>query len=203
MGTRNLTVVIDKNNETKVAQYGQWDGYPDGQGVTILSFISENANLKKLSDNLSKVRFLDRNGVDKSFMEEYSKNAPEWSNEPDNRTEEQKRWFKTYMSRDIAGEILEVIANSGDDEIKLENSISFAADSLFCEYAYVVDLSKNTFEVYSGYNKKELTETERFHDLKPEKDSEYTPVCLAKTYPLNELPSQDVFIKDFEEEDED
>jgi len=28
MGTRHLTMVI-QNKEPKVAQYGQWDGYPE------------------------------------------------------------------------------------------------------------------------------------------------------------------------------
>ena len=36
MGTRGLTKVIDKDGITKVAQYGQWDHYPEGQGVKIL-----------------------------------------------------------------------------------------------------------------------------------------------------------------------
>lgn len=30
MGTRNLTMLIS-DGETKVAQYGQWDGYPGEQ----------------------------------------------------------------------------------------------------------------------------------------------------------------------------
>jgi hypothetical protein len=38
MGTRNLTRVIC-DGKTKVAQYGQWDGYPEGQGKTVLNFL--------------------------------------------------------------------------------------------------------------------------------------------------------------------
>ena len=32
MGTRNLTAVY-LDGQYKVAQYGQWDGYPEGQGI--------------------------------------------------------------------------------------------------------------------------------------------------------------------------
>ena len=32
MGTRNLTMVI-QDQQTRIAQYGQWDGFPDGQGI--------------------------------------------------------------------------------------------------------------------------------------------------------------------------
>lgn len=47
MGTRHLTCVV-KNNEYKVAQYGQWDGYPSGQGVNILNFLKEMSQEKFL-----------------------------------------------------------------------------------------------------------------------------------------------------------
>ena len=48
MGTRNLTMVISQE-KTKVAQYGQWDGYPEGQGVKILSILKkvDMSELKK------------------------------------------------------------------------------------------------------------------------------------------------------------
>ncbi len=36
MGTRNLTIV-QSDGKYKVAQYCQWDGYPSGQGITILN----------------------------------------------------------------------------------------------------------------------------------------------------------------------
>ena len=203
MGTRNLTMVIDKKGETKIAQYGQWDGYPDGQGVTVLNFIKSEENIKKLQSKLDDVRFLDRDGRDKEFIEEYSKNTPEWSNDPDNRTPEQKRWFETYVSRNIAGEILSNVANSNDSDIRLDDSTSFAADSLFCEWAYVVDFEKGTFEVYTGFNKSELDKDARFVNIKPEKDSEYSPVALVKEYKLTELPKEEDFVNNFTEDDED
>lgn len=46
MGTRGLTAVM-VDGEYKVAQYGQWDHYPDGQGKTALAFCRENLSTAK------------------------------------------------------------------------------------------------------------------------------------------------------------
>jgi len=40
MGTRHLTI-IKSEGEVKVAQYGQWDGYPDGVGRDIVNLLHE------------------------------------------------------------------------------------------------------------------------------------------------------------------
>lgn len=45
MGTRHLTVVI-KDNEIKLSQYGQWDGYFTYAGVKFLEFVKENLQSK-------------------------------------------------------------------------------------------------------------------------------------------------------------
>ena len=45
MGTRHLTVVI-KDNEIKLSQYGQWDGYFTYSGTKFLEFIKENLQSK-------------------------------------------------------------------------------------------------------------------------------------------------------------
>lgn len=199
MGTRNLTCVV-KDGEYKVAQYGQWDGYPEGHGLTILRFISDKNNLDKFKLGLEKVRFLDYDGKDKNFVEEYNKACPKYYGDQEKRTPEQVHWFETYKSRDIGAKILRNIADSKDEEIILVNNLEFAADSLFCEWAYVVDFDKNTFEVYKGYNKHHLDDGERFKDMKGEDG--YHPVAYICSFDLDDLPSEDEFLNKFKDEEE-
>ena len=68
------------------------------------------------------------------------------------------------------------------------NSIDFVADSLFCEYAYVIDLDKEVLEVYKGFNTKKLPKRERFANMKVGKKSssgeQYHPVRLWAKFPF-------------------
>ena len=175
MGTRNLTMVINQEGEKKVAQYGQWDGYPSGVGVGVLKFLKDKEVFEKFKVNLSKVRFLDEEGVDKEFIESYNKNAPQWSNELDNRTEEQKRWLSTYCTRDLAEQVLTNIANSTDEEIVLIDRENTAKGDGWVEYSYVINLKENTLGVYGHIDQEPM-----------------------KVYKLDELPEEDVFISELE-----
>lgn len=188
MGTRNLTMVIHKK-QIKVAQYGQWDGYPSGQGHTALEFL-RGFDVSKFKDQLEKMSF---------FTDEEA------------RIEEEKGdAFERmpYLSRDLGADILNAIHygffmkndwQNGPTKIeckvtKLIDESDFAGESLFCEWAYVIDLDQNTFEVYSGFNKSTLTEDDRFKF--PEKDTEeYQPISLIKSYSINDLPTDDEFLE--------
>lgn len=172
MGTRNLTMVINKEGEKKVAQYGQWDGYPSGVGVGILEFIKNKDLFNKMLTNLPKTRFLDAEGKDKEFIESYNRNAPEWSNDPDNRTEEQKRWFETYCTRDLSEEVLTNIANSNDEEILLFDREETGKSGGWVEYSYIINLKENTFGVYGHIDQEPI-----------------------KIYQLDKLPSEEEFLK--------
>ena len=180
MGTRNLTMVINQEGEKKVTQYGQWDGYPSGVGVRVLKFLKNKEVFDKFKANLSKVRFLDEEGIDKEFIESYNKNTPQWSNEPDNRTEEQKRWFSTYCDRDLAEEVLTNIANSTDEEIILIDRENTAKSDGWVEYSYVINLKENTLGVYGHIDQEPM-----------------------KVYKLDELPEEEVFVSELEGVEED
>lgn len=213
MGTRNLTMVISKG-ETKVAQYGQWDGYPSGQGATILNFLKFLGTDKNSKDKILKEHkendwarnnvkeFLKLKNLSIETFKESLESLSFFSEEEiDLINEDYEKTLKQrpYLSRDVAGDILWQIAEGKVD--KLISQEAFAGDSLFCEWAYVVDLDKNTFEVYKGYNEKEIDETERFFYLQEEAE-EYKPVTLLESYDLNNLPTLDEFLKIENEEEE-
>ena len=188
MGTRNLTAVYFEN-EYRIAQYGQWDGYPEGQGMTALKFarrIATNSDLmNQFKSNLKQCRWAD---------DAYLKEIELWHKAHPHETLDMPA-----LSRDTGAEIL-------DNVLKLPrvlvNKIDFAADSLFCEYAYVIDLDKNTFEAYKGFNKQyELTEEDRFYFLRDKEDdgreTHYYGIRLVEQWDLDDLPSDEDFLKAF------
>lgn len=177
MGTRNLTMVIDQQGQTKVAQYGQWDGYPSGVGVGVLKFLKNKDAFDKFKTKLTKVRFLDEEGVDKDFIDSYNKNAPDWSNDIDKRTEEQIRWWNTYCTRDLAEEVLTNISNSMDKEILLINREDTAKKDGWVKYSYVINLKENTFGIYGHIDKQPI-----------------------KVYSLDSLPEESTFLSELEGE---
>lgn len=196
MGTRNLTMVIHKQ-ETKIAQYGQWDGYPEGNGVTILNFLRSKARVKKLTNALKYVRFA--TAKDDKKIKRFLKSIgckDGWMN-----MDQSAKYHKAfpYLSRDIGAGILELVMNSQDEEIVLRDSTDFAGESLMCEWAYVIDLDNRKLEVYSGFNKEPLAEDERFAKIPIEEGSEYVGIRCVMKYDLDNLPTKKVFLKELKE----
>ncbi len=161
MGTRNLTMVV-LNKEIRVAQYGQWDGYLEGQGKTVAEFIQ-----KRLSDPDDLAKF--RRKVDESVFVD------------DDTINERCRGKKcpANFSRDTAADILGMILDSPAG-IELSNQQEFAGDSLFCEWAYLLDLDRETLEVYKGFNREPLPKGSRFENAPrgDDKPSDYYPIRL-------------------------
>ena len=196
MGTRNLTCVV-VDGEYKVAQYGQWDGYPDGQGVTVLDFL-QTVDMGEFKDRLAHVTQVTDKEIGDVWVEcGAERGVPFVSIEVSKKVKAKYPQF----SRDTAAEVLPLIMNS-EGEFKLQGDIGFATQSLFCEWCYVVDMDKNTFEVYNGCNKSPIPKGERFYSEDAVVDEDgYYPVRLRATFDLDKLPTKEKFLATFKEDD--
>lgn len=177
MGTRNL-IAVYKDGIHRIAQYGQWDGYPEGQGRTVLEFLNDKSAVWQMREyRLRKdegIRFLTDDEIEKL------------------NAEKNPIAHRPQLSRNIGAGVLKLAATV--DNLVLVDSIKFAADSLFCEWAYVIDFDTNVLEVYKGFNTKPAVG--RFKDFPIETGSEYYPVTLIKSYPLDDLPTIEQLVAD-------
>jgi hypothetical protein len=196
MGTRNLTMVIHQG-KTRIAQYGQFDGYVEGQGSTVLEFLKrlkKNKTMESFKKHLLKIKFIDENKEKEidAFLESIGcKNG--WL---DGKQAEKYHQKYPLLSRDNGAVVLELVhKEKNPDKLWLHDQTNFAADSLFCEYAYVIDFDKNTLEVYRGFVKSPLGKKQRFYYLSKQTETQregrdmYYPIRLAASFSLTKLPS--------------
>lgn len=174
MGTRGLIAVM-LDGQYKVAQYCQWDMYPGGQGTQVLEFLHDKNNRLALLAGA-------RHTVMWTIPEAKAsgENLAQWS-------------------RDVGADILKTVATSERGLILL-NHIDFAADSVFCEYAYVIDFDKQALEVFKGFNERPLKPTARFGQMERPRHANgevysHYPVRLLRRFYLNHLPPTKVFVK--------
>lgn len=191
MGTRNLTCVV-LNGEYKVAQYGQFDGYPSGGGKFILSFLRE---LNSQSKEEFKKKISGLTASSGAFVKECWIKCGADGSRAFTTMDVSDRFEKEFpqFHRSTGAEILKMVLDGKTDSVYLNKE--FAEDSLFCEWAYVVDLDKDTFEIYRGFNQNPLDKSERFYKEYPNTEG-YYPVRHLKTYSLENLPDVDSFIED-------
>lgn len=203
MGTRNLTMVI-LDGKTRVSQYCQWDGYINGQGLTVHEFLTNpKFNKEKFKKKIRATKEIDE--------KEFRKRWNECGADPNSdmvTLEVEDKFKKKYpqLQRDLGAKVLPFIY-SRKLGVELQLNKHFAADSLYCEYAYVIDLDKNTFEIYKGFNYNPLTKNDRFYFLQKKScnkgydGTKYYPIRLMKQYDLDNIPSEEIFLKECEKEE--
>lgn len=125
MGTRNLTIV-KQDYQVKVAQYGQWDGYPKGVGQGIVDFLHKT-DLNEFKEKIKACHFMPQGKLEKMTDEQYGKLLDE----------------QPQFSRDTADKVLDMIMANKKKVFELKNAIDFGFDDLFCEWLYIIDLDKD------------------------------------------------------------
>lgn len=211
MGTRGITAVV-LDGEYRVSQYGQWDHYPEGQGRDAAQFLDtimdpmaddlyEGTALGRFKEKIRQTYQLNEEQIDAINTDLQTPGTPELS------------VSYPHLSRDTGAKILELIFRS-EEPVGLILDLDFPMDGLSCEGIYVVDLDKETFEVYGDRyedvdNPKPFTEDERFRkvDTKPYETSftlsyEYYPPRLLKSFNLNDftLAKYDEWLEQYNKE---
>ena len=198
MGTRHL-IAAKVDGEYKLAQYGQWDGYPEGEGVAVLDFLVNKMDRDAFLAALRNCRFIGREEINAELVKfgaDPNDNYTIRLSDYDRFSEAHPEW-----SQDTGSKILEEIQSRGGCGLK--NDLGFAADSLFCEWAYVLDFDAGTFEVYEGFNKLPLSEGDRFYFLEEKAEDGYHPVRLRASWSMDDLPqTEEDFLAPFKEDEE-
>lgn len=222
MGTRNLTMVIDKKGDLKIAQYGQWDSYPSGVGIDVLEFAKDKDKLSKLEEQFNFIKFYNRvndierwmYGYDERVQNEFNIHVSDESRKLNGRNDRDMYWFNNTQTRDLGGKILDSIITldktrlptGHNNTIYLFDDSDFGKDSLMCEWAYCINLQTNKLECFKGFNTDKSKEHERFATKQEEIDeyynyenaTKYYGITLIKEYDLDNLPTKEQFIEELE-----
>ena len=171
MGTRNLTIV-KSDGVTRVAQYGQFDGYLTGEGKKVAEFIQKKLKTVKnkniFIEKVSKLTWATDEQISDSWVD---CGADKKENSVTFAIADKHKIKYPQFARDTGAEILNLILDS--DGFALDNQIDFLKDSLFCEWAYELNLDTELVTVYKGFQKKA--------------NGEYGPCKAVATIPFKEF----------------
>lgn len=147
MGTRGSVGVIYQEQEK--LGYNQFDSYPDGLGTNMLNFVSKinrEDGWDEFKKSVAQLRNIEETEItDNQIIEKYKK----YSNLS---VSEQKLSDPYCLFREIQGsDWLDEVYNGNLQDFPFNNR--FIKSSLFCDYAYIINLDTMKFEFYSGFQK--------------------------------------------------
>lgn len=174
MGTRGaITFVHDGIEKTT---YNHLDSYPSALGVDVLEWLRIAAqDLPSLRNQVANLRMVDEHATPSA--EELERYGQLDLFCPGSASMD---WYRLLRH------------NQGDPSAILGSGVTtdaarFPLDSLFCEWAYVVDLDAEVFEVYRGFQNSGPVKG-RWSIHKPSDD--YWPVSLVASWPLSEITAE-------------
>lgn len=162
----------------KVANYGQWDWYPTGQGASIRTFLSE-VDMDIFKEKISACRPISRE---------------ELTSIP-NIDENWVTWSQTYpwLSRDAWADILKYIM---EDKSVLRMTDNCLIPDMWIEWSYLIDLDKMTLSVY----KWTILSDDKYANA-PDWPCDISKVYKERkpmhSYKLDKLPTKDEWAKKY------
>ena len=157
-----------KNGIDKIT-YNHYDSYHDYFGKIMVKFCKETS-LDEMNEIYGRLILVDEGG----------KPTPE-------QIEECKRYYNGDVSRKTPEDWYCLLRNAQGEPNEYKNGLrymidnhDFIKDSLFCEYAYIINLDTNSLEFWVGFQK-EPDVTNRYGI---EKEDGYYPCKMVAYYPL-------------------
>lgn len=177
MGTRGAFGVA-VNGEEKIG-YNQFDSYPEYGGINNLKWLRDEVVAKGLEDKWRKL------AADALLVDDTEDPHPDdivkLARFTDTKVSSQSTddWY--CLTRETHGDIGKMIECGF-----IYDASDFVTDTLFCEWAYMIDFDKRTFEVYSG--RRDNTGSGRW--------SHMGGVPLIAIYSFDNLPTDENFLID-------
>ncbi len=190
-----------RHNDKDYLTYNHCDSYPEGLGATALALT------KKIATELG-IDYV-RNQLDniKVITETTGEPTPEDITALTSYTDlsvagkSTSDWY--CLMRNLQGNLEEMLKAG---YISVDND--FIYDSLFCEWAYIINLDTNTLEVYKGFIKDEQGEGRYQFDIskvpghRRNSEETYFPCSLIKEFDFDSLPEEEDFVNTFNIMDE-
>lgn len=146
MGTRGSVGFIYQEKENLA--YNHFDSYPEGLGADVLEIIvkiNKEEGWEKFKKNAIKLKNVEGDITDQKLIKKYEKYS--------NLGVSKKELSDPYcLFREIQGsDWLNEVYTGELEDYTLDNK--FIKESLFCEYAYVINLDTMKLEFYNGFQK--------------------------------------------------
>jgi len=170
MGTRGIMGFRVDGTDRLI--YNHWDSGPSWLGGNVVKFL-RGCDLDAVREQVRALR-------DVGGTEPTAEDRKQFAHLTDNRVSTGADWYALIRQ------------TQGDPAATLEcgvfeGSNSFMADSLFCEYAYVINLDANVFEVYRGFQDRSHSQG-RYAEMEDGGSDGYKPVALVGAFPIEDIP---------------
>ncbi|MGD9381201.1 MAG: hypothetical protein PVI03_02040 [Candidatus Thorarchaeota archaeon] len=183
MGTRGLIGFrLDGKDYTT---YNHFDSYPTGVGADILAELKKVKDWKKVKGFVKAIRLVtDDNPPSPEDIRRFKK----W-HEGKVSTGQLTEWYS--LLRELQGTLEPYLKGEVDVMI---NSSEFIRDSLFCEWAYIVNLDTGFLEVWMGFQKTPWKKNRYGTKAESGHDNKYYPCKRVAVFDLKTLPSKADFV---------
>lgn len=205
MGTRG-SFGFRVNGEDKL-MYNHSDSYPSGLGLDVLAFLKA-VDVSTLSSKAAKLKAVD-NDIARPTAAQKAKCRKAGTVDLAVSQRSEDDWY--CLLRNAQGDLGKLLKVGF-----FEEGNAFVLDSIFCEWAYIINLDTGKLEVYEGFNEgirlpdgkwkpkfpngryaNNMSDSENPRRIKAGEEP-YFGIHLVAEFPLAKLPAEKTFLKETE-----